>query len=122
MIGRGLWRVLRHAFVTVLVRRPPATGSSEPRLRATPPRLARRVDPCFNDDVMNQPKRPKLPIRIRAGEGVADPGYLLGEITELGQIAKQAGFGTLTHALESARLECVSLVKQQAARKAERRS
>ena len=71
---------------------------------------------------MDEPRRSKLPIRVRAGEGVADPGYLLAEIAELGEIADRAGMGTLAYALECARLECLSLVKQQEARKGNRRS
>jgi hypothetical protein len=52
---------------------------------------------------MNEPKRPNPPATIRAGEGVADPNYLLAEITELGEIAEPAGMGTLAYALECAR-------------------
>jgi hypothetical protein len=63
---------------------------------------------------------PKLPTLIRAGEGVADPRYLLGEVTELRDIADQAGLGPLAYGLECARLECVWLIEQQ--EKAERRA
>jgi hypothetical protein len=70
---------------------------------------------------MSEPKRPKPPTTIRAGEGVADPNYLLAEITELGEIAERAGMGTLAYALECARLECVALVEQKEARQGSRR-
>jgi hypothetical protein len=40
---------------------------------------------------MSTPERPKLPTDIRPGEGVADPRYLLAEVTELRDIADQAG-------------------------------
>jgi len=69
---------------------------------------------------MSPRKPPKLPTEIRAGEGVADPRYLLEEVTELRDITEKAGLGTLTYALECARLECGWLVEQQ--EKAERRS
>jgi hypothetical protein len=63
---------------------------------------------------MTTPERfPKLPTDIRAGQGVADPRYLLTEVTELRDIADQAGLGTLAYTLECARLECVWLIEQQ---------
>ena len=63
---------------------------------------------------MTTPERsPKLPTDIRAGRGVADPRYLLAEVTELRDIADQAGLGTLAYTLECARLECVWLIEQQ---------
>ena len=70
--------------------------------------------------LMSAPKGPKLPTNIRPGEGVADPHYLLAEITELRNIADQAGLGTLADTLECARLECVWLIEQQES--AERRA
>jgi hypothetical protein len=70
---------------------------------------------------MTTPERsPKLPTDIRAGQGVADPRYLLAEVTELRDIADKAGLGTLAYTLECARLECVWLSEQQ--EQAERRA
>jgi hypothetical protein len=81
--------------------------------------LARRVDPC-STILVSAPEQSKLPTGIRPGEGVADPRYLLAEVTELRDIAERAGLGTLAYALECARLECVWLVEHQ--EQAERRS
>jgi hypothetical protein len=62
---------------------------------------------------MSKPKRPKLPTDIRPGEGVADPRYLMAEVSELRDIADRAGLGSLAYTLECARLECVWLIEQQ---------
>lgn len=88
--------------------------------RCSPTRtLARHLDPC-STILVSTPEQSKLPTGIRPGEGVADPRYLLAEVTELRDIAERAGLGTLAYALECARLECVWLVEQQ--EQAERRS
>jgi hypothetical protein len=68
---------------------------------------------------MSAPEGAKRPTRIRP-EGVAAPRYLLAEVTELREIADQAGLGTLAYTLECARLECVWLIEQQ--EKEERRA
>src|SRR3954466_98513 len=89
-------RALHRILLSVFVRRPPrASPPFAMDVRASPPMLARRSDPCSEDHLMSAPKRPKLPTDIRPGEGVADPGYLLAEVTELRDIAEKAGLGTL---------------------------
>ena len=54
---------------------------------------------------------PFRPDPLRHGEGVGDPGYLLAEVTELEEIARGAGFGTVAYLLECARLELLREVE-----------
>jgi hypothetical protein len=117
----ALRRVLHRLLISVAVTRtaPHLPWTLRGRSRSRPT-LARRADPCSTVPAMSTPERPKLPTNIRPGEGVADPRYLLAEVTELRDIAGQAGLGTLAYTLECARLECVWLIEQQ--QKAERRA
>ena len=59
---------------------------------------------------------PKIPLpgtpRIKPGEGVAAPRYLLGEIEELKAIAQAAGLGTLAYQLQCAAIEARAQVRQ----------
>ena len=51
-----------------------------------------RLDPCSTVTAMTTPERcPKLPTDMHAGQGVADPRYLLAKVSELRDIANQAG-------------------------------
>jgi len=58
--------------------------------------------------VNRSPKSIKPPsdAHLQKGEGVADPGYLLGEVEELRKIAGRAGFGRLECLLTMAEEEC----------------
>lgn len=112
-------KVLHRILVSPFMRQPRGTPrASALRLQPFAPTLADHSKSCSNERLVSAHKPPKLPTDLRAGEGVADPRYLLAEITELRDIADRAGLGTLACALECARLECVWLVEQ----KAERRS
>src|SRR5215216_7473814 len=73
---RALHRILISSLTS-------AAPSAARRFRPPPPRLARHSDPCSDEQLMSPRKPPKLPTEIRAGEGVADPRYLLEEVTEL---------------------------------------
>jgi len=50
------------------------------------------------------------PKPARAFEGVADPAYLVSEIEQLRDIARQAGVGTLEYLLECAAIEARALI------------
>jgi hypothetical protein len=110
----ALRRVLHRLLISVAVTRPaphlPWTLRGRSRSRLT---LARRADPCSTVPAKSTPDRPKLPTDIRPSEGVADPGYLLAEVTELRDIADRGGLGTLAYILECARLECIALIQKQ---------
>jgi hypothetical protein len=49
---------------------------------------------------------------LQKREGVADPGYLLGEVEELRKIAGRAGFDSLEYLLAMAEEECRQEVKR----------
>ena len=75
-------------------------------------------DPC-STILVSTPEQSKLPTGIRPGEGVADPRYLLAEVTELRDIAERAGLGRWLMRLNARGWICVWLVEQQ--EQAERR-
>src|SRR5215208_6543170 len=50
------------------------------------------------------------PKPARAFEGVADPAYLVSEIEQLRDIAREAGVGTLEYLLECAAIEARALI------------
>jgi hypothetical protein len=50
------------------------------------------------------------PKPARPFEGVADPDYLLSEIEQLRDIAREAGLGTLEYLLECAAIEARALI------------
>ena len=62
---------------------------------------------------ISTPERPIVPTTIRSGERVADPRYLLAEVTEVSDIAAQIGLETFAYTLERAWLVCVWLIEQQ---------
>jgi hypothetical protein len=59
----------------------------------------------------DRPPRVPAPDAPQHWEGVADPSYLLAEISELRGIAQQAGMGTLAYLLEMAEIEARSQVR-----------
>ena len=54
------------------------------------------------------------PKPARPFEGVADPAYLLSEIEQLRDIAREAGLGTLEYLLECAVIEARALIAAKA--------
>jgi hypothetical protein len=60
----------------------------------------------------DRPPRVPAPGAPQHWEGVADPSYLLAEVSELRGIAQQAGMGTLAYLLEMAEIEARFQVRQ----------
>jgi hypothetical protein len=93
---RGLRQALHRMLMSIQFGRPLAEAAPA-RAQDPPPLLAPTA----------------ASLTVHSGEGVADPRYLLAEVTELRDIADRGGLGTLAYILECARLECIALIRKQ---------